>query len=58
MYAFQELAKFKKIELLARQLADIDLVSLKFNQVLNSSLVGCGRENIRFYKIKNNFLPS
>ena len=26
--------------------------------MLNTSLVGCGRENIRFYKIKNNFLPS
>jgi hypothetical protein len=33
-------------------------VSLKFNEVVNSCLIGCGRENIRFFKIKNNFLPS
>lgn len=23
-----------------------------------STLVGCGKENIRFFKIKNNFMPS
>ena len=25
---------------------------------MNTCLVGCGSENIRFFKIKNNFLPS
>ena len=58
VYAFQELAKFQKVELLARQLCDFELVSLKFNMVVNTCLIGCGKENIRFFKIKNNFLPS
>lgn len=33
-------------------------MSLKFNESLSSSIIGCGKENIRFFKIKNNFLPS
>ena len=58
VYSFQDLARFQKVELLARQLCDFDLVSLKFNEVINSCLIGCGKENIRFFKIKSNFLPS
>lgn len=50
--------RFQKVELLARQLCDFELVSLRFNDVISTSLVGCGKENIRFFKIKNNFLPS
>ena len=33
-------------------------MSLRFNEVIVSSLIGSGKENIRFFKIKNNFLPS
>ena len=58
VYAFQDLAKFQKVELLARQLCDFELASLKFNEVVNTCLVGAGKENVRFFKIKNNFLPS
>ena len=58
VYAFQELVKQKKVELLARQLADFDMISLKFNPAISTTLVGCGKENIRFFKIKNNFMPS
>jgi len=48
---------YQKVELVARQLSDIELIDLSFNEAHPSSLVGCGKENIRFYKIKNNFLP-
>jgi hypothetical protein len=30
---------------------------LRFNDILSNSLISCGKENIRFYKIKNNHLP-
>lgn len=58
VYAFMELVNHGKIELVGRQLSDFDLTSLRFNDALSSSLIGCGKENIRFFKIKNNFLPS
>jgi hypothetical protein len=58
VYAFEELYKYQKVELLARQLCDFELVSLKFSNVVNTCLVGCGKENIRLFKMKNNFLPS
>ena len=56
VYSFLDLIKNNKIELLARQLSDFDLLSLKF--VDNVTLLGCGKENIRIFKIKNNYLPS
>jgi hypothetical protein len=49
--------KYKKIELEARQLSDFDIVHISFNSVIPNCLVSCGKENIRFYKIKNNHLP-
>ena len=33
-------------------------MSLRFNEVVSNCLIGCGKENIRFFKIKSNFLPS
>jgi len=38
-------------------LCDFNLTSFKFNEALNTSIIGCGKENIRFFKLKNNFLP-
>jgi hypothetical protein len=37
---------------------DFELVSLKFIDGSNTNLVGCGKENIRIFKLKNNYLPS
>jgi len=50
--------KYKKVELYARQLSDFDITSIRFNDILPNSLISCGKENIRFFKIKNNHLPS
>lgn len=36
----------------------MELVHLRFTDLIHSCLIGCGKENIRFYKMKNNFLPS
>ena len=58
IYSFEDLTRFQKVELLARQLCDFELISLKFSEVLVNCLIGCGKENIRFFKMKSNFLPS
>ena len=47
----------KRVEIYARQLCDFDLVNIRFNDAVNTALVACGRENIRFFKIKNGHLP-
>ena len=41
MYSFQDLVRFKKIELLCRQQADFALNALKF--VTNSIVIGVGQ---------------
>lgn len=50
--------KYKKLEIYARQLSDFDIVNIRFNNIVANSLISCGKENIRFYKIKNNHLPA
>ena len=49
--------KYKKVELVARQLADFETHSVRFNNVVSNSIIGCGKEAIKFYKIKNGHLP-
>jgi WD repeat-containing protein 90 len=57
IYNFKELTLNNRVEIYARQLCDFDLVNISFNEAHQSSLVACGRENIRFFKIKNGHLP-
>eukprot|EP00347_Sterkiella_histriomuscorum_P023802 403333335 len=57
VYLLADMIKYKKVEIHARQLSDFDVVNLRFNDVSSSSLVSCGKENIRFYKLKNSHLP-
>lgn len=47
----------RKVEIYARQLCDFDLINIRFNDAINTALIACGRENIRFFKIKNGHLP-
>lgn len=53
IYNFKEVIKYKKVELLARQLSDFDIKHLSFHVGNATSIVSCGKENIRFYKLKN-----
>ena len=57
IYNFSELLQNKRVEIYARQLCDFDLVNIRFNDANQNSLVACGRENIRLFKIKNGHLP-
>jgi WD repeat-containing protein 90 len=57
IYSFTEMLKQKRVEIYARQLCDFDMSHIRFNDALPTSLVACGRESIRFFKIKNGHLP-
>ena len=57
IYNFTELLQNRRVEIYARQLCDFDLVNIRFNDANQNALVACGRENIRFFKIKNGHLP-
>jgi len=57
VYRFQDMVKFQKVEILARQLLDFDTCNVKFNPLVANSIVACGKENIKLFKIKNGHLP-
>ena len=57
IYQFEELVGSKCVEIYARQICDFDLVNIRFNDSNPHALIACGRENIRFFKIKNGHLP-
>jgi WD40 repeat protein len=42
----------EKPEILARQTSDFNILCLKFSPIDNYRLVSCGKENIRFWRIK------
>jgi len=43
--------------MLAKQNSDFNIITLKFSPIKLDQLVSCGRENIRFWRIKNSHLP-
>lgn len=57
VYKFYEMIKYHKMELVARQLSDFDQFFVRFNPLVPNSIISCGKETIKFYKIKNNHLP-
>lgn len=57
VYKFVEMIKFKKVEIIARQLSDFETFFVRFNNVVQNSIISCGKENIKLYKIKSGHLP-
>jgi hypothetical protein len=47
----------KKTEIVARQISDFETFNVRFNTVIQNSIISCGKENIKLYKIKNGHLP-
>ena len=43
--------------LLAKQISDFNILTIKFSPVETDKLVSCGKENIRFWRVKNQHLP-
>jgi WD40 repeat protein len=46
------IARGEKIEIIAKQTSDMNVLCLKFSPVDNTRLVSCGKENIRFWRIR------
>jgi hypothetical protein len=57
VYKFKELVKYSKVEIVARQLADFETYNVTFNSVVPNSIIACGKENIKLYKMKSGHLP-
>lgn len=47
----------RKPILIAKQLSDFNITTIKFSPVNTQQLVSCGKQNIRFWRIKNQHLP-
>lgn len=47
----------RKPILLAKQISDFNILTIKFSPIETDKLVSCGKENIRFWRVKNQHLP-
>ena len=57
VYKLIDMVKFKKVEIVARQLVDFETCFVRFNNAVSNSIISCGKENIKLYKIKSGHLP-
>lgn len=57
VYKLLDMIKFNKVEIIARQLSDFETFFVQFNSVVSNSIISCGKENIKLYKIKSGHLP-
>lgn len=46
----------KPPNILAKQVSDFNILTLKFSPFDNLKMASCGKENIRFWRIKNKFI--
>ena len=44
--------KGEKAEILAKQVSEFNIIALKFSPIDNYKLISCGKQNIRFWRIK------
>ena len=42
----------EKAEILAKQVSEFNIISLKFSPIDNYKLISCGYQNIRFWRIR------
>lgn len=47
----------RKPVLLAKQISDFNILTIKFSPIETDRLISCGKENIRFWRVKNQHLP-
>lgn len=57
VFDINEIETTRKPILIAKQLSDFNIMTLKFSPVNTDQLVSCGKENIRFWRVKNQHLP-
>lgn len=57
IFDISEIETTRKPVLLAKQISDFNILTIKFSPVETDRLVSCGKENIRFWRVKNQHLP-
>ena len=57
IFDISEIELTRKPVLLAKQISDFNILTIKFCPVDTDKLVSCGKENIRFWRVKNQHLP-
>lgn len=49
--------RMKGARIVARQISEFNILTIKFSPIDSDRLVSCGKENIRFWRVKNQHLP-
>lgn len=57
IFDISEIETTRKPVLLGKQISDFSITTLKFSPIDTNKLVSCGKENIRFWRVKNQHLP-
>ena len=47
----------KKPEIIAKQVSEFNILTCKFSPIESDKLISCGKENIRFWRIKGDHIP-
>lgn len=56
LWDFDSIMIKKKPELIAKQISEFDVITIKFSPIDFTQLISCGRENIRFWRVKTDHL--
>lgn len=54
VWDISRISKGDKPEIVAKQTSDFNILCLKFSPIDSSRMASCGKENIRFWRIKGN----
>lgn len=57
IFDISEIETTRKPVLLGKQISDFNILTIKFCPIDTNRLVSCGKENIRFWRVKNQHLP-
>lgn len=57
IFDISEIETKREPKLIAKQISDFNILTIKFSPVDSEKLVSCGKENIRFWRVKNQHLP-
>jgi WD repeat-containing protein 90 len=54
VWDISKITQGQKPEIVAKQTSDFNILSLKFSPIDSTRMASCGKENIRFWRIKEN----
>lgn len=56
IWDISEIETKRRPELITQQISDFNILCLKYSPIDDDQLVSCGKENIRFWRVKNDYL--